>query len=89
MSETPTMPAVRAICAAFVERSEALNYKGKRRDNAALDYMCGAATAAQWAGKAQEPLAKHLATIVHLVAIRGYFELRRIATCKSDTASAA
>jgi hypothetical protein len=33
---------IKAICHGFVERAEALNLKGKKRDDAAMDYFVGA-----------------------------------------------
>lgn len=35
---------VKMLALKFKERSEALGYKGKKRDDAALDYFAGAAT---------------------------------------------
>jgi hypothetical protein len=78
MSEAaPTYAAVKAICARFVERANALNYKGKKGDSAALDYIVGAKVGAELAGN--EALAKHLETIVWVVSIRGQLEVRHIA----------
>ena len=55
----------------FVERAEALEMKGKKRDCAALDYFCGATTAAELSE--QPALAAQLASIcVLIISIRGY-----------------
>ena len=32
---------VKDLCAQFVARSDSLGYKGKKRDNAAIDFLCG------------------------------------------------
>jgi folate-dependent phosphoribosylglycinamide formyltransferase PurN len=61
----------------FIERVDALGYKGKRRDDAALDFFCGAASAAE----ALDPgLTAHLTrVVVHLIAIRGYMAVLALA----------
>lgn len=79
MSQAPTFPAIKSLCAAFVERADALNYpqKGKKLDSAALDYIIGAAKIAEIIGNT--PIAAHLAGVAYIVSIRGMFEVRHIA----------
>lgn len=36
---------MKTLCKKFVERTEALGLRGKKRDDALVDFMCGAATA--------------------------------------------
>lgn len=69
---------IRTIAQRFVERAESLGYKGKKRDDAALDYWCGAAVAAEASGDAN--LGQRLANIaVLIVAVRGYFGVKEMA----------
>lgn len=60
----------------LIERAEVLNYKGKKADNAALDYLCGASVAASACGASQ--LGEYLARIVFLVSVRGMLEVRHV-----------
>jgi len=61
-----------------VERMEALKYKGKRRDDAVLDFFCGAAQGLSWAGNAEA--AAHVGQRNYMVlAYRGYSEVLRLA----------
>ncbi len=67
----------RELARNFVERSEALGLQGKKRDDAALDYVCGAATAYQIIH--EDALVRHLSTVAALVvSVRGYFGIRQI-----------
>lgn len=68
-----TFPAVQAVCKRFMDRSAELEYKGKKRDSAALEYVVGAAVGAELAGNAG--LSQHLCHIIFLAAVRGYSEL--------------
>ena len=77
-----TVPQVKLICAAFVERATQLEYKGKKRDHAALDFVAGAATAAQIAGN--DALAAHLTRMAFIVAVRGYAEVAYMSTVPND-----
>ena len=68
----------RVLAQRFIERAEFLNYKGKKRDNAALDFFTGAASLAQVTG--QLPLAQHLATLCAiLISVRGFVAVKEIA----------
>ena len=74
----PTFPLVQALCRSWVERASELSYKGKKRDCAALDYICGAATLARETGNL--PLCDHLARVTFIVSIRGHMAVVHIAT---------
>lgn len=67
-----------ALANRFIERAEALGYKGKKRDDAALDYWCGAASLAEEFGNA--PLALALGgQAVHMIGVRGFFAIKELA----------
>lgn len=69
----------RALARRFIERSEVLDYKGKRRDSAALDYFIGAASALELAG--HHEVANHIKMVsVLVIAVRGYFGVKEIAS---------
>lgn len=68
----------RKLAASFIERSEALGYKGKKRDAAAMDYFAGAGMSAELAGN--QPLGNHIARVmVFIVSVRGYAGVTEIA----------
>ena len=70
------------IAKAFIERSDHLSYKGKKRDDCALEFWCGAAVHAQHSGApdAAEQY-QYLATVGYMsVAVRGYMAIRELAT---------
>jgi hypothetical protein len=68
----------KAICQQFISRSKALGYKGKKRDAAAMDFLCGAWAALEAAGRTEE--AQHLGAVATmLIAPRGYSEVEAIA----------
>lgn len=71
------MNQLKTACRKFVERAEYLGYKGKRRDEAALDFICG------WAGAmadAKHPELNHITNcLAMIIAVRGYAEVKRIA----------
>lgn len=69
---------LQTLASRFVERANALHYRGRRRDDAALDYFLGAATGASIAG--DETLALALGNLTGLVlSLRGYAEVERLA----------
>jgi hypothetical protein len=70
------MNMVQSLAIKFVERSEALGYKGVKRDNAALDFFVGAGAALRIVGHAEAAHVENVA--VMLVAMRGFGELKRI-----------
>ena len=73
----------RTVARRFVERAAALELKGVKRDNAALDYFCGAAAGAELAGDPQ--LAHSLGVIAALiVSVRGYIGVQELANEKDD-----
>lgn len=65
----------KALAKRFVERSESLELKGKKRDVAALDYFVGAATLADLSGDAS--LANHLGVVCALIiSVRGFIGVK-------------
>lgn len=65
----------------FVRRSEALGLKGKKRDEAAMDFFCGAFAALEAMKHGVE--ASNLATVIALVlSTRGYSEVEKWASIK-------
>lgn len=68
---------MRAIAQQFAERAKALGYKGKRADNAALDYVLGAASGARLAGN--EEMAQWLERWAAMaISVRGMFAIREV-----------
>jgi hypothetical protein len=68
----------KAIALKFVERAATLELRGQRRDEAAVDFFCGAAIALDAAGLDVE--AKTIAAVVQLmVSTEGYDGVRRMA----------
>lgn len=73
-----SMQVVKQLALRFIERAEALNYKGKKRDDAALDFFCGAACVIEANG--DPDLADHIGRVaVMLISVRGYFAVRELA----------
>lgn len=73
----PTYIQVCKLCKVFVNRSTNIFLKGKKRDAASLEFLCGASAGAAEAGN--KDLADHLEKIAFFVAIRGFSEIERIA----------
>lgn len=74
----------KAFAAKFIERSETLGYKGLKRDNAALDFYCGACAALQLLDgvpSGEEPaLVQMFGTqAVLLISVRGYVAVKELA----------
>ena len=68
----------KALAEKFIERSKELKYSGVKRDNAALDYFCGAASMAELSG--DTALYAHLGRIITLlIAVRGYIAVAELA----------
>lgn len=83
MNNATNQEIVTGLAQRFIERAEALGYKGKARDKAALDYFVGAATLADL--QANHALAQHLGTVSALiVSVRGYFGVRELAAEKVE-----
>jgi hypothetical protein len=62
----------------LIERAAALGLKGKKRDDAALDYFVGAAAGAELAGDAK--LACHLGVVsAMIISVRGYIGVAELA----------
>lgn len=71
------MNTIQTLCVNFVERAEYLNLKGKKRDEAAIEFLVGAASALQITNHAE---ANHVLTCVAMaICPRGYGEVKRIA----------
>ena len=60
----------RELAKRFIARAEALSWKGKKRDNAAVEYFVGATHGADLAG--DTALAGHLRTLAVLVVAVGF-----------------
>ena len=69
---------LRAIAQAFVNRSEACDFKGKRRDTLALEYFLGAAAAYHAANMTAE--FDHVTRVcAFLICTRGYDYVQELA----------
>lgn len=69
---------IKELVRAFVTRSETLRLKGQKRDDAALEFFCGAAAALRIAGRAEDY--EHVARVTGLViAVGRYRAVERIA----------
>lgn len=70
-------PELTALARSFVNRAKSLNLKGKKRDNAAMEFIVGAWQGASLAGN--EKLAEHFGVVAALIiSVRGYSEFERI-----------
>lgn len=68
----------RNLAKAFIKRATELGYKGKKRDDAALNYFVGAAVLAELQGN--NILYQHLGRLAgFLIAIHGYAAVKDIA----------
>lgn len=69
---------LQALARKFIGRADGLGYRGKKRDDAALDFFCGAAVAPDAAERGD--LSQHIHTVNALViATRGYVAVRELA----------
>lgn len=76
-----TTAITREIALKFIERAQLLDLRGKRRDEAAVDFFCGAGVALMAAGKETE--AKTVALVGQLVvAVQGWGGVRKLAENK-------
>lgn len=57
------------LCQKFIERANAQGMKGKARDRAALEFVCGAAT-----------VNERFVGLAFMISVRGYTELVEVAT---------
>jgi hypothetical protein len=74
----PIPAYLRDACAQFVGRADHLGYKGKTRDRAAIDFLCGLSCGARLAGDTK--MSDHiLMVIATTIATRGYGEVVRFA----------
>lgn len=69
--------AAKVLAESFVNRAKELEYKGKKRDGAALDFWLGAAAWAYATGPADT--ADYLTRLAWLISVRGYSEVELIA----------
>lgn len=73
------MTRITRLARAFRDRSEAIGLKGKKRDDAALEFFLGAAMGLHIEG--HEDASQHVLRVASwLIATRGYSEIERI--CK-------
>jgi hypothetical protein len=64
-------------CANWMQRADYLGYKGKKRDDAALDFFAGFATMAEVSGR--DDVTKRLATWMHMIlAVRGHMAVAEL-----------
>lgn len=66
-----------SVLSRLIERVDALGYrdKTKKADCTALDYLCGAAIAAQACGNSQ--LYAYIGNMIPIISVRGMLEVRR------------
>lgn len=82
MTDTPNY--ITTLAKSIVERCNALDLKGKKRDNECLALWIGAIHGARLAGN--EDMANHFERMaVYLIAIRGYSECLRLANPETQT----
>lgn len=71
------MNMLQTLCTRFVERAEHFDMKGKKRDEKAIEFLVGAASALQ---ATDHPEYSHVINCVALIiCVRGYAEVKRIA----------
>ncbi len=82
----PTRQNIAAIMARrFKQRSETMGHKGKKRDDAALEFFIGAAIALSVSG--QNDLAEALTVAVSFdISFHGYTAIERLAAIQTDAA---
>jgi hypothetical protein len=68
---------VKNIAKRFVGRVKECGFKGKKRDELALEFFVGAAACAE--GQGNEELTQHILRIAMLVSVRGYSEVEVLA----------
>jgi hypothetical protein len=68
---------IKRLAELFLERSTGLGYKGKKRDDFALEYFVGAAALARVTG--QEDLCQRLSALVnYTISIKGFIAVNEI-----------
>lgn len=71
------MTTLQKLCNTFITRSRNLGYRGKKRDNALMDFMGGAAAALY---EVNHPDADHVNTVTGMLfSVRGFAEAEKIA----------
>jgi hypothetical protein len=73
----------RELAVSFVERAKYLGLKGKARDNAVLDFFCGAACALEKVGKHEEAQQVGM-TAAMILSTRGYLGLIEFVTPREN-----
>lgn len=73
------MSLSKQVAEMFVARAKTQGLKGKARDRAAVDFMCGAGTAVAFAKGQESSEYGELSLLAFLVATRGYSEIERAA----------
>ena len=72
------MSILKELSIKMVERANALGLRGKKRDDATLDFFVGAVNALYLAGKKKD--ADHIATVTAMILqTRGFDEVARLA----------
>lgn len=71
-------PNLSLIAQRFLDRAEAMNYRGKVKNDAALDYFHGALLIAETTGEGQ--LARDIAVLIYAVNEEGWQRIKEIAT---------
>jgi hypothetical protein len=73
----PTPEWLKSLVISYKERSSSLAYRGKKKEDAAMDFMCGAAKAFELAGEAEK--AQWLGRIiVFSLSLRGFSEMEKL-----------
>jgi hypothetical protein len=67
---------IKRLASQFILRSEALDYKGKKRDAAVLDFFVGAANALDII---EHPEAHRVKAVCMILSVRGYAEVKLLA----------
>lgn len=71
------MNMLQKLCVKFVTRAENFSMKGKKRDELAIEFLVGAASALQ---EINHPEYEHVINCVAMIiCVRGYGEVKRIA----------
>jgi hypothetical protein len=70
MTDKPINPTLLALCQSFHARAEALGMKGKRRDDATMEFFVGASQALAIAEHEHAPVVLRVTAL--LIAMRGY-----------------
>lgn len=75
MSTPSATTTLRHLASSFVKRATAQKLKGKKRDEAAIDFFCGAYAGLELAG--HRDAERILNCIGYILCVRGYAEVER------------